>query len=390
MQTETPHASAAVSLDELTLPSPLELMGVEFPVMAILGVGLIGGSIGLRTKALHRAGIIIGYDKPDVLDHALERGAIDRGVGDIAEAITDADLIILSIPVDEALKILPTVLRAAKSDAVLTDTCPVKRDLIRTAQQTENTRAVYVGGHPLAGSDRQGILNADASLFDSGYWLLTPHSDAPPAVVESLSWWVRALGAYPTILDAELHDRIMAVTSHVPFVAALALSLWVARQSNDQPLLPKLATGNFQTMTAAAGLPLAVWEAVVRANQSDIEKALREFAAVLEECASELKAGKLSEIWQQAHAFQRRLSRERPGDWDANCELVVTAPDRPGTIAQIAGMLAVHDICIRDIHVVYVREGRGGSLRVVLQSRADARRAMDLLSIDGFSVRLKE
>ena len=103
-----------------------------------------------------------------------------------------------------------------------------------------------------------------------------------------------------------------------------------------------------------------------------------------------MRAGKLTEVWQQAHALQRRLSRERPGDWDANCELMVTVPDRPGTIAQIAGLLAAHNIGIRDIHVMYVRERRGGSLRVILQSRNEARRAMELLTFNGFSARMKD
>ena len=382
--------SVSESLDTLNLPSPLELMTGEFPHTAIIGVGLVGGSIGLRTKAMVHVGLVVGHDRPEVLDEAFQRGAIDRGAGDLAEAVADADLIVLAVPVEEAVKLLPTVLRIARAEAVVTDTCPVKSALMQMARQTSDARATYVGGHPLAGSDRQGIANADADLFDSAYYLLTPHPDTPPAARESLSWWVRMLGAYPIVLEPELHDRIMAVTSHVPFVAALALSLWVARQSADQPLLAKLATGNFQSMTASAGLPLAVWESVVRANQAEVEKALTELAAVLEECAAELRAGKLAEVWQQAHALQRRLSRERPGDWDASCELVVTAPDRPGTLAHITGLLAAHDIAIRDIHVVYVRERRGGSLRMVLQSRSDARRAMDILLLNGFSVRMKD
>jgi len=382
--------SVSESLDTLSLPSPLELMTGEFPHTAIIGVGLMGGSIGLRTRAMVHVGLVVGHDLPEVLDEALQRGAIDRGVGDLAEAVADADLVVLAVPLEEAVRLLPTVLRIAPAEAVVTDTCPVKAELMQLARQTDNARATYVGGHPLAGSDRLGIAHADTNLFEGAYYLLAPRAETPPAIRESLSWWVRMLGAYPIVLEPELHDRIMAVTSHVPFVVALALSLWVARQSGEQPLHAKLATGNFQCMTASAGLPLAVWESVVRVNQGEVEKALTEFAAVLEECAAELRAGKIAELWQQAHAFQRRLSRERPGDWDANCELVVTAPDRPGAIAQIAGLLAAHNIGIRDIHMIYVREHRGGTMCVVLHSRVEARRAMDILLLNGFSVRMKD
>ncbi|RPH92820.1 prephenate dehydrogenase/arogenate dehydrogenase family protein [candidate division KSB1 bacterium] len=378
------------SLDTLTLTSPLELMGSEFERVAIVGVGLIGGSIGLRMKSMDHAGIIVGHDKPDVLNEALERGAIDRGVGDLSEAVADMDLIVLATPVDETLKLLPTVLRMAKSGCLVTDTAAAKKEIFFTAQNVKDARAQYIGGHPLAGSDRQGIANADAALFDCAYWLLTPGVNITPAQRESLSWWVRLLGGYPVILNAELHDRIMAVTSHVPFVIALALSLWVARQSGEEPLMSKLATGTFRTMTGYAALPLDAWEAVIQANQADVEKALKEFAGILKECAADLHSGKLAEVWQQAYTMQRKLSRERPGDWDANCELVVTAQDRPGTIAQIAGLLAHHDIGIRDIHVIYVRERRGGTLAVVLASRAEARRAMEVLNMNGYSVRMKD
>jgi prephenate dehydrogenase len=377
-------------VESMTFPDPLELMGVEFKRTAIIGVGLIGGSIGLRMKSMSYPGMLLGHDTPEVLDEALERGVIDRGVGDLSEAVADADLIVLAVPIDEIVKILPTVLKNAKPEAVITDTAPAKQELCRLAKATEGTRATYIGGHPLAGSNRQGIGNADASLFENGYWLLTPSEQTPQPVRESLWWWVRMLGAYPLALESELHDRVMAMTTHVPFIVAVALSNWIAQQSNTIPALPKLATGNFQTMTAMAGLPLGVWEGVLRMNQAQVTHALEEFRTVLEVCAKDLKDGKLEGLWQPAHALQRKLVRERPGDWDANCELVVTAPDRHGTIARIAGLLAANEIGIRDIHVIYVRERRGGRLMVVLETRAEARRAMDLLLEHGYAARLRD
>ncbi len=384
-----PENASMEDVETLTVPDPLELMGVEFKRTAIIGVGLIGGSIGLRMKAMGYPGMITGHDSPAVLDEALERGAIDRGVGDLSELVADADLIVLAAPIDEIVKILPTVLKCAKAEAVVTDTAPAKIELHRLAKATDGARACYLGGHPLAGSNRQGIGNADASLFENGYWLLTPTAHTPPSVRESLWWWVRMLGAYPLALEAELHDRVMAMTTHVPFIVSMALSNWIAQQSNTIPALPKLATGNFQTMTAMAALPLGVWEGVLRLNQAQVTQALDEFRSVLDLCVKDLKDGRLQEIWESAHALQRKLVRERPGDWDANCEITVTAPDRPGTIARIAGLLAARDIGIRDIHVIYIRERRGGRLQVVLETRADARRAMEVLLEQGYSVRLR-
>jgi prephenate dehydrogenase len=377
-------------LDTLTLPSPLDLMGFEFGRTTIVGVGLIGGSIGLRMKAMQPAGMVVGHDRADVLDEALERGAIDRGAGDLSEAVADADLVVLATPVEETAQLLPTILRVARAGSLVTDTAPAKAELTRIARETSGARALYIGSHPLAGSNRQGISNADAALFDNAYWLLTPSPEIPSAQRESLAWWVRLLGAYPLMVEPELHDRLVAVTTHVPFLLALALSSWAAAQSTGQPLLPRLCTGNFQSLTAMAGLPQAAWDGVLRMNKQEIEAALEGFKAVLDVCAKEYREGRLPEVWQQAHAFQRKLARERPGDWDANCELVVTVADRPGAIARIAGLLAAHDIGLRDIHVIYIRERRGGTLKVVLESRVDARRAMEILTEHGYSVRLRD
>ena len=378
------------SPETATLPNPLELVGVEFGRTALIGVGVIGGSIGLRMKAMGYVGVIVGHDLPDVLDEAIERGAIDRGAGDLSEAIMDADLIVLSTPIEETVKLLPTILKTAKSGAVVTDTAPVKVELAKLAGETVGARAIYIGGHPLAGSSRQGIGNADASLFDDAFWLLTPDAGVPPVSRDNLMWWVRTLGAYPMSLDAATHDRIAATVTHVPLIIALSLSNWVAEETKQIPSLSKLATGNFQTITSMASLPLGVWEGVLRSNRLETEAALRKFRAVLDKCIADMQAGKFAEVWQHAHAFQKKLMRERPGDWDANCELVVTVADRPGILARIAGLLAAHEIGIRDINVIYIRERRGGVLRVVVGSRVDARRAIDILVENGFSARLKE
>ncbi|HEY3294739.1 MAG TPA: prephenate dehydrogenase/arogenate dehydrogenase family protein [bacterium] len=380
----------SASVETATLPDPLELVATEFSHTALIGVGVIGGSIGLKMKAMGYTGIIVGHDQPNVLDEALERGAIDRGVGDLSEAVMDADLIVLSTPIEETIKLLPTILKTAKPGAVVTDTAPVKVELAKLARETENAVGRYIGGHPLAGSSRQGVANADANLFDDAFWLLTPDADTMQVCRDTLMWWVRMLGAYPQAMDAETHDKIAAMVTHVPLMIALSLSNWVAQNSGEIPVLAKLATGNFQSMTSMAALPLGVWEGVVRSNQRELEAAMKEFREMLDGTMKDLQEGKFADLWQHAHAFQRKLARERPGDWDANCELVVTVADRPGTLARIAGLLAAHEIGIRDINVIYIRERRGGILKVVLESRADARRAIEILVEGGYTARLKD
>ncbi len=380
----------AEELATLTLPSPLVQMEAQFRRTAIIGVGLIGGSIGLRMKQMEYGGHIVGHDRLDVLDEAIARGAIDEGAGDLAQAVLMSDLIVLATPADETMRLLPTVLRNTKPGAIVTDTAPTKTEIVELARAVMDARGIYIGGHPLSGSNRQGIANADPNLFDSAYWMLTPTAQTPAAERESLAWWVRMMGSYPLLLDPALHDRLVAMTTHVPFVIALALSRWASQRSIDEPLLQKIATGNFQTLTSLAALPYEMWHSVVETNREQIAAAMRDFLKVLEESVRKLSEGELPEVWQEAHLFQKKLTRERPGDWDANCDVVVTASDRPGSIAKIAGLLATAEINIRDICVLYVRERKGGSLRVGLETRGDARRALELLINHGFSARLKE
>jgi prephenate dehydrogenase len=343
----------------------------------------------LRMRAMDYPGMIIGYDLPEVLDEAVRRGAIDRGVGDLSEAVADADLVVLAMTVDQIARLLPTVLRQARQGAVVTDSGPAKAELDKIAEETPERRAVYIGGHPMAGSNRQGITNAHAEMFVSAYWLLCPHEDAPKESLDALKWWVRTLGAYPIGLDAATHDQIMAMTTHMPFVISLALSDFVAQRSADLPLLQKLATGNFQTMTSTAALPLEMWEAVIESNRENLIKALADFRKVLNECDELVRTGRLAALWQRAHSFQHRLARERPGDWDAQTELSVIAPDRPGTIARISGLLAGHGINIRDIGLLHVRERVGGVLRVTLESRSDVHSAIQVLNDHGFKASVK-
>lgn len=381
-------AEAEVELEAFAFPNPLEAIASDFDRVAILGVGLIGGSIGLRLKAMEFRGTVVAFDQPDVLAEALERGAIDQGFGDISQAVAGADLIILAVPVIEALGILPTVLKQAKAGAVITDTCPTKLELERVAEATASG-GIYIGGHPLAGKDRQGIANADADLFESAYWLLCARESVPPEAREALMWWVRMIGGYPILVDARRHDEIAAKTTHVPLIIALTLTQWLAEHSATEPLLARLASGSFQSMTSLASLPPEMWAGVLQTNRAEVLHSIREFKQALEEIEGRIVAGEFADAWRHAAEFQRKISRDRPGDWDANCELDVTVTDRPGAIAKIASIFAHHSINIRDIGLTLVRERRGGNLRVTMESRADARRALEILKFEGYVARLK-
>ncbi|MBK6765875.1 MAG: prephenate dehydrogenase/arogenate dehydrogenase family protein [bacterium] len=331
------------------------------------------------------SGSIVGHDKQEVLEEALMREAIDQGAGDIAEAIAGADLIVLAMEADQVVRILPTVLRTGAEGAIVTDTTGAKSTLLKLAAEVNDARAAFIGGHPLAGSQRQGIGNAHPELFSSAYWLITPTDETQEEQLGALKWWIRTLGAFPIVIEADTHDRVMAATTHMPLIFALTLTDWLAKYSREIPLAQKLATGHFQSMTAMSALPLAAWESVLAANREHTREALESFCRHFEEIIALFNDGKLEEVWQRAYSFQRKLARERPGDWDSQSELTVIVSDRPGTLARIAGLLAEHGINIRDIGVLHSRERHGGVLRVTLESQSDARSAIQILKQHGYT-----
>lgn len=385
-----PHDIIPPDAETLTQPKVEENHLEEFENIAIIGVGMVGGSVGLALRESGFRGQIIGLDKSHILDKALTLGAIDRAVGDLAQAVPHADLVVVATPVLETQKLLPTILRIARPGTVVTDTGGTKSVICDLAARTEGARGVFIGGHPLTGTVRQGIANAHADFFTSAYYVLTPLEEAESDQLESLKWWVRHLGAIPLVLDPDVHDRLVAVIHHLPLFFSLALAEGAGNLAQSFPVLYRLAQGDFREMTRGLDSPFETWEGLLQTNKEEILKAIERFRKALDNCEAQLKENNLTESFRQAHSFRARVVRTHSGLWDARCELVITAPNRLGTLARITGLLAEHEIGIRDFRLVHVRETHGGTLRLVVTSPSEAALARDLLKKEGFDVKLLE
>jgi prephenate dehydrogenase len=390
VNSDTPHDSIVSDAEALTLPQAEQAQVDEFETIAIIGVGMIGGSIGLALRESGFRGQITGLDKKDILDEALAFGAIDRAVGDLAEAVPLADLVVMATPVVETLKLLPTVLKTAQSGRIVTDTGGTKAEVCALASHTKNARGVFIGGHPLTGSARSGLANARAELFASAYYVLTPQEKTADYQLESLKWWVRRLGALPLVLDPTQHDRLVANISHLPLLVALALTEGAGDLARTHPVLYRLVLGDFREMTRMSESTYDAWEGLLYTNKEEILKAIASLRKSLKSYETQLKQDDLTESFRRAHSFRSRMMRHSFGLWDARCELIVTAPDRPGTFARITGLLADHDITIRDLRVIFVRETHGGTVRLVVASPSEAELALKLLKEDGFDAHLRE
>ncbi|HEX6482827.1 MAG TPA: prephenate dehydrogenase/arogenate dehydrogenase family protein [Ktedonobacteraceae bacterium] len=224
--------------------------------IAVLGLGLIGGSLALALRQAHLAEHIAGYDvDPETTRQARERGAITQGYATAEEAIQQADLVIVATPIRAIPVLLAQIAPALKPGTLVTDTASTKQQVVQWATDVLPEHAVFVGGHPMAGRERSGIEAAERGLFAGCTYCLTPTKDTPSDAVTCLSDLITGLAAHPLIVEAQEHDRLVAGISHLPFVVSAAL----VRMLGQEERWPKMATlvaGGYRDMSRlAAGSP---------------------------------------------------------------------------------------------------------------------------------------
>ena len=223
------------------------------PRLAIIGLGLIGGSLGLALKRAQLKGLeIVGHDAEwGVNGRARKLGAIDREARHVPAAVEGAALVVIATPILHVRTVLEAMAPALSEGAVVTDTASTKRDVIRWAQELLPEGVSFVGGHPIAGKEQSGLAAADAALFEGHAWAITPPAHAPEQAVKTVENLIALVGAHPVIIDAEEHDSYLAAVSHLPLLASIAL-FSLASQSQAWPDLAALAGPGFRDVTRLA------------------------------------------------------------------------------------------------------------------------------------------
>jgi prephenate dehydrogenase len=250
--------------------------GVRRPTVAIVGLGLVGGSLA---RALSGAGYrVIGHDRPRVLRQAVAAGAIAVAVRSVPLAVADADIVVLAASPRTNRRLLPQAARAARADATLTDVGSVKRGICGDARRRGLTR--FVGGHPMAGREASGFAASKPDLFRGRWWILTPEAGTAPAAVRAVRALVRAAGARPVVMPPAEHDRAVAFLSHVPQVVAWAL-FGAAQQDRIAAAHLDVAGPAFRDMTRLARSPKPLWREILRENKAEVAAALKSLVAQL-------------------------------------------------------------------------------------------------------------
>ena len=327
--------------------------------VAIIGTGLIGGSIGmaLRDRGWH----VTGRDADATrAEKAAELGALDA-VGDDPSA----EVVFIATPVssvaDEARAAL------ASTDAVVTDVGSVKAPIVEAVQHPR-----FVGGHPMAGSEQEGISGADAALFEGATWVLTPTVETDPTAYARLQSVVGSLGADVVALPPDRHDALVALVSHVPHLTAATLMRLAAESAEEHATLLRLAAGGFRDMTRiAAGHP-GIWPDICAENRDAIVAVMDQLLAALGEMRRHVadadRDGLLRSL-ERARAARVNLPA-RAMRAESLVEVRVPIPDEKGMLAEITTLAGELDVNIFDIEIAHSAEGDRGVLVLVIDARA--------------------
>ncbi len=280
-----------------------------FQRVAIIGLGLIGGSWGLALKRYGYAGRRVGCDRPEILEHALARGAVDEGIAEPTAAVAGADLVILAAPVGAILDLLPRLGISAPKRALITDVGSTKRLICQRAREILGEEPLFVGGHPLAGKERSGIDQADAALFQNARYVLTPLEPVhtSDSRVRAFMGLLEALGARPYIADASSHDRAVAFLSHLPQLVSSGIASLVAEESAGGALTLELAAAGFRDVTRLAEGPYSVWRDICLTNIENIQRALEALIEKLESMKLHLSDRELEHDFKRAAKLREKL-----------------------------------------------------------------------------------
>jgi prephenate dehydrogenase len=351
--------------------------------VAVLGVGLIGGSIGLAATE-RRGATVTGYDRSDqAIEAALARGAVQAAATTIPDAVDGAQAVFVAVPVGVLPDVVSEALAAAPSDCVVTDVGSTKRAVV-----AEHGDPRFVGGHPLAGAETAGVQNARADLFEGATWYLTPGQSTSGVLYERLHRFLHALGAQPAAIDAETHDRILATVSHLPHVLANVLvSQAAGTLERGHERLP--ATGpSFRDATRVAGAPSSIWTDIYLSNRDALTAELDSTIERLESIRVALAAGDAAMIerWNEAAAEDRKRLLEAQLAGGPVFELRASVPNRPGVVAELALELGRAGVNITDMALYPAGDMSEGVVALWIAGEQPADKAQELVAALGFPV----
>lgn len=358
--------------------------------IGFVGFGLIGGSLAKAWKDAIPEISMTAYDIDGTGPRlALSEGCIENVADGITkEAFGDCDYIFLCAPVSENSGNLKQIAAVMKEGAVLSDVGSVKRDIHARIEEL-GLSAQFIGGHPMAGSEKTGYENAGAKLFENVYYMITPTEQTPKEQVSRLEELVRKIGAIPLVLSPELHDYVTGAISHLPHVASAALVNLIKKEDVEDGIMKMIAAGGFRDITRISSSSPAMWEAICMTNTDNIVLLLDAYIDSLENVRDTIRDRKQTQIYDffsEARDYRDSFSISRSGAIRKVYALHADIPDAPGSLAAVAALLASRQISIKNIGIIHNREYEEGVLRVEFYDMQAQKEAEQVLDESGYQI----
>lgn len=356
--------------------------------ISIIGLGLIGGSLAKAFR--ERTGItdITAVDSDgSVIEKALADGTISRGFTQLNSLATDSDIIFICTTVKKSVEYMKLLAEKVKPGSLITDVGSTKEEILRVAEE-HPLKPLFIGGHPMAGSEQEGYASSSSHMFENAYYILTPGRNTPQKAIEAMRSLLSAIGAIPIVMDAFEHDLVAGCISHIPHIVASLLVNLARDLDTPDEKMKLLAAGGFRDITRIASSNPDLWESIVFSNKKQIRQLLARISDMLAGFSLKLELNDtdwVRSFFSDAREYRNSLSAAPKSLLPPEYSIVVDVVDKPGAIGRLASILGMNGINIKNINVRNNREMEGGSITITLPDAESAQKAVRLLLDNGYA-----
>lgn len=361
---------------------------MENKSIVIVGLGLIGGSLAKALKKNESYNIIGIDNNQDLIELAIKEKIIDKGFTQIDAEIAGADVVFVCTPINIIVNYVEKISEYVNEDCIIADTGSIKG---RIVEEIENRTGVknFIGGHPMCGSEKNGLNASKGHLFENAYFILTPCNNTAPRAVTIMEKIIIEIGAIPVIIDYRKHDFIAGAISHLPHIISASLVNIVKDMDQDEGYMRKLAAGGFKDITRISSSDPSMWEKVVLNNKERIDDLIKRFIETLQGFRGLIEdndSEKICDYFKKAKEFRDTFPSDSVGLIKPYFDITVDIQDRPGEIGRIATLLGDNGINIKNINVMNNREHENGCLKVSLQDIESFKKTEEILISNGYMV----
>ncbi len=357
--------------------------------IGFLGLGLIGGSIAHALKENLPETKIIAFD-PDKesLSQAYKDGVVDVVSSGIDSQFSDCRFVFLCAGVEANAVNARTVAPFLGETAILTDIGSVKSPIHEKIREL-GIEHKFVGGHPMAGSERSGYANSKSKLLENAYYIITGTKSNTPEQISEYRSLVTAMGSIPIVMSPEQHDFVTAAVSHVPHVISASLVNLVRKRDGPNEEMKMIAAGGFKDITRISSSSAYMWQQICLTNANNICSLLDDYIKIIDSMKESILAhdpDMLMGFFESARKYRESFIDSSSGPIKTSNAIHVEIPDEPGALAIVSTILASNSINIKNVGIIHNREFETGSLRVELHDETDVKSAADILESHGYQV----